>query len=95
MSYDAIRERLARSIEERNVSSANDKLLIESVHQLTTLLESDLTQIKVALGHVARLLEPRAPTEPRKLAFAGLRNPRFDERIMIVQRCVSQPGARA
>jgi hypothetical protein len=39
--------------------SANEKILIESLHQLTSVLESDLTQIKVALGHVARLLESR------------------------------------
>jgi hypothetical protein len=60
MSYDAIRERLARCIEDQSVLSANDKLLIECLHQLTTALESDLTQIKVALGHVARLLESRS-----------------------------------
>jgi hypothetical protein len=60
MSYDAIRERLARCIEEQNVLSANDRVLIESLHQLTIVLESDLTQIKVALGHVARLLESRS-----------------------------------
>ena len=60
MSYDAIRERLARHIEDQSPLSANDKVLIESLHQLTTVLESDLTQIKVALGHVARLLESRS-----------------------------------
>lgn len=60
MSYDAIRQRLARCIEDPSLLSANDKLLIESLHQLTTVLESDLTQIKVALGHVARLLESRS-----------------------------------
>jgi hypothetical protein len=59
MSYEAIRQRLARCIDKDSVLSANDKILIESLHQLTSLLESDLTQIKVALGHVARLLESR------------------------------------
>ena len=39
--------------------SENEKLLLDALHQLTTVLESDLTQIKVALGHVARLLEAR------------------------------------
>jgi hypothetical protein len=59
MSYDAIRERLARCMENDSVLSASDKILIESLQQLTTALEADLTQIKVALGHVARLLEAR------------------------------------
>jgi hypothetical protein len=57
MSYDVIRQRLARYIEEDQQFSKNEKLLIEALHQLTIVLESDLTQIKVALGHVARLLE--------------------------------------
>ena len=57
MSYEAIRQRLARCIEDDRVMSANEKILLESLRQLTTVLESDLTQIKVALGHVARLLE--------------------------------------
>jgi hypothetical protein len=59
MSYDAIRERLARRRDEENGFSENEKLLFDALHQLTTVLESDLTQIKVALGHVARLLEAR------------------------------------
>jgi hypothetical protein len=59
MSYDAIRERLARCMEDQTVS-ANEKILIESLSQLTKALESDLTQIKVALAHVARLLESRS-----------------------------------
>jgi hypothetical protein len=57
MSYEAIRQRLARCMEDDRVMSANEKILLESLRQLTTVLESDLTQIKVALGHVARLLE--------------------------------------
>jgi hypothetical protein len=60
MSYDAIRERLARRKEDQSALSANDKILLECLDQLTRLLESDLTQIKVALGHVARLLESRS-----------------------------------
>jgi len=58
MAYEAIRERLARCMEDDRLS-ANEKILIESLQQLTSALESDLTQIKVALGHVARLLESR------------------------------------
>ena len=57
MSYEAIRQRLARCTEDDSVMSANEKILLESLRQLTTVLESDLTQIKVALSHVARLLE--------------------------------------
>jgi hypothetical protein len=59
MSYDAIRERLARQREEQTGFTENEKLLLDALHQLTVVLESDLTQIKVALGHVARLLEAR------------------------------------
>lgn len=57
MSYEAIRERLAQAEEQHRDLSAHDRLLIETLRQLTILLESDLTQIKVALGHVASLLE--------------------------------------
>jgi hypothetical protein len=57
MSYEAIRQHLARCMEDERVMSANEKILLESLRQLTIVLESDLTQIKVALGHVARLLE--------------------------------------
>ena len=57
MSYDVIRQRLARYIEEEQQVSKNEKMLIEALQQLTIVVESDLTQIKVALGHVARLLE--------------------------------------
>jgi hypothetical protein len=57
MSYDAIRERLARGRDEENGFTENEKLLLDVLHELTTVLESDLTQIKVALAHVARLLE--------------------------------------
>lgn len=60
MSYDAIRQQLDRCMGNDRVLSANDRILIESLHQLTSLLESDLTQIKVALAHVARLLESRS-----------------------------------
>jgi ABC-type Zn uptake system ZnuABC Zn-binding protein ZnuA len=58
MSYEAIRERLNQCREEhKDDFSENEKLLLDSLEQLTNVLESDLTQIKVALGHVARLLE--------------------------------------
>jgi hypothetical protein len=60
MSYEAIRERLTRCMEDQSVLSSNEKILLESLHHFTKALESDLTQIKVALGHVARLLESRS-----------------------------------
>jgi len=59
MSYDAIRDRLARHRDQKDGFSENEKLLLDALHQLTTVLESDLTQIKVALAHVARLLGAR------------------------------------
>ena len=60
MSYDVIRQRLAQYMEEDKRFSENEKILIEALQQLTIVLESDLTQIKVALSHVARLLESQA-----------------------------------
>jgi hypothetical protein len=65
MSYEAIREKLRRSKEQLGETefSEGDKLLLSAVQQLTIALESDLTQIKVALGHVARLLEARRDRE--------------------------------
>lgn len=60
MSYDVIRQQLARYVKEDNEFSKNEKLLVEALHELTIVLESDLTQIKVALAHVARLLENHA-----------------------------------
>jgi hypothetical protein len=60
VSYEAIRDGLNR-LKQRNGDglSESDKLLMDALQQLTVALESDLTQIKVALGHVARLLEAR------------------------------------
>lgn len=61
MSYEAIRERLnlCRDQQESTAFTENEKALLDALQQLTVVLESDLTQIKVALGHVARLLEAR------------------------------------
>ena len=57
MSYEAVREHLARCrrAAERGVEDSED--LLQALEQLTSALEADLTQIKVALSHVARLLE--------------------------------------
>jgi hypothetical protein len=60
-SYEAIRDRLDRHRDQPAGAefTENEKLLLDALRQLTTVLESDLTQIKVALGHMARLLETR------------------------------------
>jgi hypothetical protein len=60
-SYEAIRDRLDRHRDQPagGEFTENEKLLLDALRQLTTVLESDLTQIKVALGHMARLLETR------------------------------------
>lgn len=60
MSYEAIRERLQLQRDQRESTfTENEKALLDALQNLTEVLESDLTQIKVALGHVARLLERR------------------------------------
>jgi hypothetical protein len=58
MSYDSAREHLARAA----VSSKKDPVdgmedLITAVEELTEALERDLTQVKIALGHMARQVE--------------------------------------
>lgn len=57
MSYDAAREHLARCkrAAEQGVAESDD--LLQALEQLTSALEADLTQIKMALSHVAHLLE--------------------------------------
>ena len=60
MSYEAIRERLKLQREQQEAAfTDHEKILLDALQNLTEVLESDLTQIKVALGHVARLLERR------------------------------------
>jgi hypothetical protein len=58
-SYESIRDGLDRHRDQPSAAefTENEKLLLDALRQLTSVLESDLTQIKVALGHVARLLE--------------------------------------
>jgi hypothetical protein len=60
-SYEAIRDRVDRHREQPSAAelTENEKLLLDALRQLTAVLESDLTQIKVALAHVARQLEAR------------------------------------
>jgi hypothetical protein len=57
MSYEAIREQLTRYKEEDHSFSESDKLLLDALARLTVVIEADFTQIKVALAHVARLIE--------------------------------------
>lgn len=60
MSYEAIREKLRLQRDQQEPAfTENEKILLDALQNLTEVLESDLTQIKVALGHVARLLERR------------------------------------
>lgn len=59
MSYESVREHLARCRRAAQRGGADNEDLIQALEQLTTALESDLTQIKGALGHVAFLLEER------------------------------------
>jgi hypothetical protein len=60
MSYEAIRAELNKlEAQATTPVSERERLLLDAIRQLTVVLESDLTQIKGALGHVARLLEDR------------------------------------
>jgi hypothetical protein len=57
MSYESVREQLIRAKAAARDGTQDFESLIEALEQLTQALESDLTQIKVALGHMAGLLE--------------------------------------
>jgi hypothetical protein len=59
MSYESVREHLARCRRAAQQGAPDNADLIQALEQLTTALEADLTQIKGALGHVASLLERR------------------------------------
>jgi hypothetical protein len=59
MSYDAVYACLERCKQATTHDEVDFSSLIEALEQLVAVLESDLTQIKVALGHNARLLEQR------------------------------------
>lgn len=58
MSYDVVRSHLVRCRE--RAESGNKELhdLADAIEHLADAVESDLAQIKGALGHIARLLEP-------------------------------------
>lgn len=57
MSYESVREHLVRAKTAAREGAQDFESLIEALEQLSQALESDLTQIKVAIGHVAGLLE--------------------------------------
>jgi len=57
MSYEAVREHLARCKRAADAGAFDAEDLLQALEQLTGALEADLTQIKVALSHVAHLLE--------------------------------------
>jgi hypothetical protein len=57
MSYENVRDHLTlykRAVKEGNQDAES---LVEALEHLTLAIESDMTQLKIALGHVARLLE--------------------------------------
>jgi len=60
MSYEAVREHLARCRRAAQHQNSDNEALLQALEQLTIALEADLTQIKGALGHVAHLLEKQA-----------------------------------
>lgn len=58
MSYEAARQHLAHIRHQLDALPDGDyPHLVAAVEELTGALENDLAQIKVAIGHVARLLE--------------------------------------
>lgn len=57
MSYDVVRSHLVRC-RERAESDKELHDLADAIEQLADAVESDLVQIKGALSHIARLLEP-------------------------------------
>jgi hypothetical protein len=57
MPYDAVFDCLERCRQAAAKNEVDQNSLIEALEQLVAVLEADLTQIKVALAHNARLLE--------------------------------------
>lgn len=57
MPYRAIRAHLRRCREAFEQGDCSAGSLVDAMEQLTVALEADLTQIKGALSHIARLLE--------------------------------------
>jgi ABC-type transporter Mla subunit MlaD len=57
MSYESVREHLARFRSLGDSHFPKDQEFLDALEELTAALEADLTQIKAALSHVASLLE--------------------------------------
>jgi len=57
MSYESVREHLARFRGQGNSHFPQDQEFLDALEELTAALEADLTQIKAALSHVASLVE--------------------------------------
>ncbi len=58
MSYEVVRSHLVRCRERTEGGDNEFHDLADALENLTDAVESDLTQIKGALSHIARLLEP-------------------------------------
>lgn len=61
MSYESVREHLARCRSAARSGRGDTEDLIQALEQLMIALEADLAQIKGALGHVAYLLQKGDP----------------------------------
>lgn len=59
MSYDTVYACLERCKRATSEDRVDLRSLIEALEQLVVVLESDITQIKVALSHNAALIERR------------------------------------
>ena len=57
MSYETVREHIVRCRQAAQQGDPDNEHLLQALEQLTVALESDLTQVKAALSHLAWLLE--------------------------------------
>lgn len=57
MSYELVREQLNRYKKSAGLEGEDQEALLEALNKLTVALETDLTQIKVAIAQLARLIE--------------------------------------
>jgi hypothetical protein len=63
MSYDSVYACLERCKQATTADRLDTASLIEAIRQLVVMLETDLTQIKVAIGHTATLLDEQKADE--------------------------------
>jgi hypothetical protein len=57
MSYENVREHLTLYKQAVKEGNQDFESLAEALEHLTLAIETDMTQLKIAMGHVARLLE--------------------------------------